>query len=262
MSRAERLVADAFATEGKFFEMEEIMDQLETMDFVPDVRIRAENANYQFNYGAMDDASRRGAPKPRVHGIPYALNASFDERIPVLSHAVMDQHRSYPSESLMIIDHQKASDGTALPERNIDDPKQANVMRGLVASDPQQLHILRGGYTHEELARQMWDGEIITGCDVGIARDCDRSASPGGYRDRKIWGMFSTHVGEFLIFHTICSRCFCAMWPIEDEDGFYVFDPSQQNSDFLAWKRGHLAWRRSQHARIASERAARGRNAL
>lgn len=256
MSRAAEFVANALAPEQEFFSMDDLEDILmEQTHFEPDARNRVESAHCEISYGAMETAQLAGTAKPRVNGLRYAMTAPFDERLRNLSEAVVARHRRFPSETVSICDPQKASDGTELPPWDINDPKQANIERGLVASHPHELHVLRGAYTHNDLARRIWDGEIPTLCNVNVASDCDVKASASGYRDqRKVWGIFTGQVGEFLVFHTICCRCFTKMWPMKDEVNFYTFDPSHQTADFLAWQRKWRSWRQLQHSRMARAR--------
>ncbi|UCZ61456.1 hypothetical protein [Mycolicibacterium phocaicum] len=204
----------------------------------PDARIRAERASDAINFYDAHAAYRDGIEPPRVQGMAYAMTADHDVRVRTLSQLVVDRHRHCPSERLWIEDDQKASDGTPLPPWNISDPSQGNVIRGLVASQPHTVHVLRGSYTPTELARRIWDGEIQTHCNVNVCADCDITAAPPrGWTDRSVWGIFTDSIGEYLVYLTICGPCFFRLWPMDDGVSFYTFDPKHETAEDLNHKR-------------------------
>jgi len=241
-NRAADLVAEAFAAEQDYFSMDELLGDFDMPDFEPDARLRVANASYDFNYGAVQRAFREGTERPRVHGVPYVLTSDFENHdvVPNLARTLVSRHRAIGSENIEPVDRQKSWDETQLPQWDKDDPNQANVMRGLVASDPHKLHVLRGAYTYQVLAQQIWDGEIPTGCNVNVARDCDLNATSRD-RNRAIYAMFSWGIGEFLVYFTICMQCFHMLCPMADGHHFYLFDPKYQTAesleaDCLRWK--------------------------
>lgn len=223
-SRAEQLVAEVNATwrwEG--LDMgSRIVGQFDSPEAavlasnVADVRQAVESINHEFNLGAGLNG------KPTGHGFSAALTGDFDERIRNLSELVLARHRAIESEKLWVMDYRLSEDGSHfLPPWNPDNPLSANVIRAIAATNPQVVYLLRGGFTAAELTRAIWLGKIPTVCNVNVSHECDLEAQPVAYRDgRKIWGVFTTAVGEYLIFHTVCSRCFFEFWPM-DEHGHH-----------------------------------------
>ncbi|MGY4712581.1 hypothetical protein ACXDF8_24010 [Mycolicibacterium sp. CBM1] len=178
---------------------------------VEDVRLAVERFNQLFNLGAGVDGHLTG------HGFSAALTGDFDDRIRNLSGIVLSRHRATSSEKLWVVDHQTADDGLSLlPLWDRDNPLQSNVIRGLVATHPAMVHVLRGGYTADALARAIWLGIIPTVCNLAVAPNCDFEARPPrDCRDgRKVWGLFTTQRGEYLTFHTVCEPCFFTFWPM------------------------------------------------
>lgn len=172
-----------------------------------DVRNQVEALNYQIN---------SGCGRPVGQGLTAALTADFDPRIKNLTELVMARHRALGSEAVEF-DPQVSEDGLyQLPEWDRNNPYAANVIRGIVASRPGVAHILRGGYGADDLINAIWDGHNETKCTVNVAADCDVNARPPrGWRRQKIWGLFTTQNGEYLIFHTICGPCYFTFWPMD-----------------------------------------------
>ncbi|TPW91702.1 hypothetical protein [Mycolicibacterium fortuitum] len=218
-SRAEQLVAEVNATwrRDDFDIASPLADDVDSetsavlASNVADVRQAVESINHGFNLGAGIGS------KPTGQGFSAALTADFDERIRNLSELVLTRHRAIESEKLWVMDYRLSEDGLSLlPPWDKDNPLSANVIRGILATNPQVVYVLRGGFNAEALARAIWLGKIPTLCNVNVSHECDLKAQPVAYRDgRKVWGVFTTAVGEYLIFHTVCSRCFFEFWPMD-----------------------------------------------
>lgn len=231
--RAVDLVEAALA-EQEYFSMDDLFDELETdvseLDF-PDAWIMCERMSDELDFYRYDNAERRGSTDLGAHGMPEAMAAGFDERLRNLARNEVARHRKIPSERVKVFDPAVvlAPRREPLLPWNIHDPKQANVVRGLIAGVPQAIWIIRGRFSARDLLRDVYaDSEH---CGVGMSADCDGLAPPptdskhATWR-QSVWGVFTVPVGEFLVYFTLCADCYNALFCADDSvTDFFTFDP-------------------------------------
>lgn len=227
---AAELVAYALRDEQDDFAMDELLGELQMPDDLEsDARIRNERDSDRINFYGSLDAQDRGVIDGRPEGLREAMTIDFDIPLRTLARAEVAKHRAVGSENLTVFDlHQKYS-GPAdlLPEWDINDPKTANVQRGLIAGRPDELYVIRGGFSSRDLLTMVWSQyQVTTQCGLRISVDCDPVAAAPTNRDfsQKVWGVFTVPHGDWLTYWTVCANCYLSFWHLGNE--FTGFDVS------------------------------------
>ena len=155
-----------------------------------------------------------------------------------LSETTMRMHRKRGSfdfydGGVLVIDPARAEDGGTLPKWDIDNPLSANVIRGVIASYPDRLYVLRGEFGPQQLAQYVYDGDIATRCNVGASPLCDpHCASERATGTRPIWGMFALTSGPHVILYSICQPCYWEFFHSERNQLSYdVFTPDIDDAE-------------------------------
>lgn len=228
--RAAELVADAFAKEQDYYTMDDLLEYFDMPNFEPDARLRAEKDSDAINFHSNDESERRGMINLSPQGLQEAMTVMFDERLQAMTAAVVDRHRLHESNDTAqpAFDYRIGCDNTELPAWDRHDPKQANVIRGLVASDPSRLYVLRGKFGASDLLRMVYDDGVESACGLNYSPECDPMATPpsGGERWQRRWAVFPVPHGEYLVYFTICAACYFDFWHTgERGTSFVSFDP-------------------------------------
>ena len=194
-----------------------------------------------------DFARERAASLERRHyqgqarGLPEAEAEDFTDELAALRNAVMARHRAARADDdLAVIDPRRAEGGHTLPIWDVDNPVTANVIRGVIASHPHRLYVLRGAFGPQELAQLIYDGDIATRCNVGASPLCDpKSPTARDTGGRPIWGMFTLASGPHVVYYTICRPCYWEFFHSEhNQIGYDSFDPKFDNADDWNFRHG------------------------
>lgn len=261
--RAHELVAEAISQRARESESIDLLGELTmSSDMDTDATTLAERFREAFNiYRQLDrrnaavsicadpysdfarmhaDSVERRHHRGQAHGIAEAEAEPFAAELAELRVNAMTGHRMHQADAtLSVIDPRKAEDGGMLPAWDIDNPMSHNVMRGILATYPDRLYVLRGGFGPQDLAQHVYDGDIATRCNVGVSALCDpRCASERATGTRPIWGMFALSSGPHVIFYSVCQQCYWESFHSErNQIGYDVLTPEIDDAD--DWQQRH-----------------------
>lgn len=186
------------------------------------------------------DSVERRYYRGQAHGMPYAEAEGFSTELAELRVNTITRHRMHQVDAtLSVIDPRKAEDDGLLPAWDIDNPLSHNVMRGIIATYPERLYVLRGAFGPQELAQHVYDGDIATRCNIGVSALCDpRCTTDRATGTRPIWGMFALTSGPHVIFYSVCQPCYWEFFHSErNQIGYDVHTPEIDDAD--DWQQRH-----------------------
>lgn len=176
----------------------------------------------------------------QAHGLREAEAEGFSHELTERRVVTMNDFRMHQADRTQsIIDPRKSEDGSVLPAWSFDNPNSANVMRGVVATHPDRLYVLRGGFGPQELAQHVYDGDIETRCNIGASALCDpRCASDRPFGIRPIFAMFALTSGPHVILFSICQSCYWEFFHSDrNQISYDVFTPDIDDAD--DWQQRH-----------------------
>lgn len=214
-------LSEPYSADLEGLDVTDLPDDIET-----DPRIAAERFREGFNcYVALERTNAiarqvhpdypelivRESRRARSAGVAHGFREAEADapELAELRDSVMARHRAANADGdVMVIDPRRAEDGSRLPMWSSRDPHSGNVIRALIASHPDRVFVLRGGFGPQQLSQMVFDGAVESRCGVGVSPMCDPKCSTDRAGAHPVWGMFALTSGPHVIFVSICRACY------------------------------------------------------